>query len=111
MLLHTAPPECPITQFHFPSFEKFLFRNLVKLHQSTWKAENLKLHASLGLLYLPVSQFTTSSSGTVQDQQKFHSQHPAMIDFYSGTCSLSLWRVVRGSKLMHLDLIHGLFIT
>jgi hypothetical protein len=27
-------------------------------------------------------------------------------------CSLSLWRVVRGSKLMHLDhLIHGLFIT
>jgi hypothetical protein len=28
------------------------------------------------------------------------------------TCSLSLWRVVRGSKLMHLDsLIHGLFIT
>ncbi len=27
------------------------------------------------------------------------------------TCSLSLWRVVRRSKLMHLDLIHGLFIT
>jgi hypothetical protein len=28
------------------------------------------------------------------------------------TFSLSLWRVVRGSKLMHLDsLIHGLFIT
>jgi hypothetical protein len=28
------------------------------------------------------------------------------------TCSLSLWRVVRGSKLMHLvSLIHGLFIT
>jgi hypothetical protein len=26
-------------------------------------------------------------------------------------CSLSLWRVVWGSKLMHLDLIHGLFIT
>ncbi len=26
-------------------------------------------------------------------------------------CSLSVWRVVRGSKLMHLDLIHGLFIT
>ncbi len=26
-------------------------------------------------------------------------------------CSLSLWRMVRGSKLMHLDLIHGLFIT
>jgi hypothetical protein len=26
-------------------------------------------------------------------------------------CLLSLWRVVRGSKLMHLDLIHGLFIT
>jgi hypothetical protein len=26
-------------------------------------------------------------------------------------CSLSLWRVVRGSKLMHLDIIHGLFIT
>jgi hypothetical protein len=26
-------------------------------------------------------------------------------------CSLSLWRVARGSKLMHLDLIHGLFIT
>jgi hypothetical protein len=30
----------------------------------------------------------------------------------SHICSLSLWRVVRGSKLMHLDhLIHGLFIT
>ncbi len=27
------------------------------------------------------------------------------------SCLLSLWRVVRGSKLMHLDLIHGLFIT
>jgi hypothetical protein len=26
-------------------------------------------------------------------------------------CLLSLWRVVRGSKLMHLDLTHGLFIT
>jgi hypothetical protein len=26
-------------------------------------------------------------------------------------CSLSLWRVVQESKLMHLDLIHGLFIT
>jgi hypothetical protein len=27
-------------------------------------------------------------------------------------CSLSLWRVVRGSKLMHLvSLIHGLFVT
>jgi hypothetical protein len=26
-------------------------------------------------------------------------------------CSLSLWRVIWGSKLMHLDLIHGLFIT
>ncbi len=31
--------------------------------------------------------------------------------FQSHTCSLSLWRVVRGSKLMHLELIHGLFIT
>jgi hypothetical protein len=31
---------------------------------------------------------------------------------YRRSCSLSLWRVVRGSKLMHLDsLIHGLFIT
>ncbi len=30
----------------------------------------------------------------------------------NGGCSLSLWRVVRGSKLMHLDhLIHCLFIT
>ncbi len=29
----------------------------------------------------------------------------------SDCCSLSLWRVVRGSKLMHLELIHGLFIT
>jgi hypothetical protein len=28
-----------------------------------------------------------------------------------GQCSLSMWRVVRGSKLMHLELIHGLFIT
>jgi hypothetical protein len=26
-------------------------------------------------------------------------------------CSLSLWRVARGSKLMRLELIHGLFIT
>ncbi len=26
-------------------------------------------------------------------------------------CSLSLWRVVRGSKHMFLELIHGLFIT
>ncbi len=26
-------------------------------------------------------------------------------------CSLSLWRVARGSKLMFLELIHGLFIT
>jgi hypothetical protein len=26
-------------------------------------------------------------------------------------CSLSLWRAVRGSKLMRLELIHGLFIT
>jgi hypothetical protein len=26
-------------------------------------------------------------------------------------CSLSLWRVARGSKLMCLELIHGFFIT
>jgi hypothetical protein len=26
-------------------------------------------------------------------------------------CALSLWRVARGSKLMRLELIHGLFIT
>jgi hypothetical protein len=26
-------------------------------------------------------------------------------------CSLSLWRVARGSKHMFLELIHGLFIT
>jgi hypothetical protein len=31
---------------------------------------------------------------------------------HEGVCSLSLWRVVRGSKLMHFDsLIHGSFIT
>jgi hypothetical protein len=29
----------------------------------------------------------------------------------NSNCSISLWRVVRGSKLMHLELIHGLFIT
>jgi hypothetical protein len=28
-----------------------------------------------------------------------------------GRCSLSLWRVARGSKLMRLELIHGSFIT
>jgi hypothetical protein len=28
-----------------------------------------------------------------------------------GECSLSLWRVARGSKHMFLELIHGLFIT
>jgi muconolactone delta-isomerase len=28
-----------------------------------------------------------------------------------GNCSLSLWRVARGSKLMFLELIHGLFTT
>jgi hypothetical protein len=27
------------------------------------------------------------------------------------SCSLSLWRVARGSKRMFLELIHGLFIT
>jgi hypothetical protein len=33
-------------------------------------------------------------------------------DTDSQHCSLSLWRVVRGSKLTHLvSLIHGLFIT
>jgi hypothetical protein len=30
---------------------------------------------------------------------------------YSMYCSLSLWRVARGSKHMFLELIHGLFIT
>ncbi len=33
------------------------------------------------------------------------------INSFNSSCSLSLWRVVRGSKLMDLDLIHGLFIT
>ncbi len=36
---------------------------------------------------------------------------PGVVVGVSWPCSLSLWRVVRGSKLMHLDLIHGLFIT
>ncbi len=31
--------------------------------------------------------------------------------FKGQSCSLSLWRVARGSKLMRLELIHGLFIT
>jgi hypothetical protein len=36
---------------------------------------------------------------------------PVRLVFIRTNCSLSLWRVVRGSKLMHLELIHGLFIT
>ncbi len=31
--------------------------------------------------------------------------------YYHYCCSLSLWRVARGSKRMFLELIHGLFIT
>jgi hypothetical protein len=41
-------------------------------------------------------------------------RHVAFIEIWPNAynnCSLSLWRVFRGSKLMHLDLIHGLFIT
>jgi hypothetical protein len=35
----------------------------------------------------------------------------ALLCMYCIYCSLSLWRVARGSKLMRLELIHGLFIT
>jgi hypothetical protein len=42
----------------------------------------------------------------IQHGIKLKNSNPARSE-----CSLSLWRVVRGSKLMHLDLIHGLFIT
>jgi hypothetical protein len=35
----------------------------------------------------------------------------ASLDGTNYKCSLSLWRVVRGGKLMHLELIHGLFTT
>ncbi len=43
--------------------------------------------------------------------------HPGAVETHLGGmeashyCSLSLWRVARGSKLMFLELIHGLFIT
>jgi hypothetical protein len=43
-------------------------------------------------------------SGTMKGQS-------APLPLVYSNCSLSLWRVVRGSKLMHLDLIHGLLIT
>jgi hypothetical protein len=33
------------------------------------------------------------------------------VDLRSMYCSLSLWRVARGSKRMFLELIHGFFIT
>jgi hypothetical protein len=32
-------------------------------------------------------------------------------EMHRAKCSLSLWRVARGSKHMSLELIHGLFIT
>jgi hypothetical protein len=34
-----------------------------------------------------------------------------MLKNLGGSCSLSLWRVARGSKLRRLELIHSLFIT
>ncbi len=36
---------------------------------------------------------------------------PASKGISNTACSLSLWRVARGSKHMFLELIHGLFIT
>jgi hypothetical protein len=36
---------------------------------------------------------------------------PTLWHIVLSNCSLSLWRVARGSKLMFLELIHGLFIT
>ncbi len=38
-------------------------------------------------------------------------QEDHCLKMYSNYCLLSLWRVARGSKLMCLELIHGLFIT
>jgi hypothetical protein len=39
--------------------------------------------------------------------------HSSLSKLWTGSryCSLSPWRVARGSKLMRLELIHGLFIT
>jgi hypothetical protein len=34
-----------------------------------------------------------------------------LVSLRAPPCSLSLWRVARGSKHMFLELIHGLFIT
>ncbi len=36
---------------------------------------------------------------------------PVISSPVNSSCSLSLWRVARGSKHMFLELIHGLFIT
>jgi hypothetical protein len=37
--------------------------------------------------------------------------NPYKLKIIMCSCSLSLWRVARGSKLMRLELIHGFFIT
>ncbi len=47
-----------------------------------------------------------------QGSGPLHPEHlPPSLSAWGSGCSLSLWRVARGSKLMRLELIHGLFIT
>jgi hypothetical protein len=48
---------------------------------------------------------------TIFSKISYEEYFPFVVGKEHFRCSLSLWRVVRGSKLMHLDLIQGLFIT
>ncbi len=76
------------------------------------------LICSTGTLGVPVTRL---ASGKILNEQNIKRRTGPALYIFSllryehiqcSYCSLSLWRVVRGSKLMHLDhLIHGLFIT
>jgi hypothetical protein len=58
------------------------------------------------------SSLWTSKNSVSMNRSDCLRPRARILDTVEGNCSLSLWRVVRGSKLMHLvSLIHGLFIT
>ncbi len=61
---------------------------------------------------LEAMQTGLDATGVGISPQHFSVVRSRFQKLFCDRCSLSLWRVVRGSKLMHLDhLIHGLFIT
>jgi hypothetical protein len=101
--------QTPYSQVNSPGY--IWLRNIFTRGTIPWYNTDLKLSTYLESCASPWNNCKRYLS-LCNFRADYNKHHPRNGNIWYCNCSLSLWRVVRGSKLMHLDsLIHGLFIT